>query len=192
MEILGWIDIVEQANDGYSMYDRSHLINDYYYDYCGGKGYSFKQGTYSVIESLFLPSIREKVRLNTEILRIEWGHEYMTVKTSNSVSFLTEHLIFTPSLGYLKANHAVLFDPILPSDKVEAIEGLTYGVVEKSIFYYHQPIWLKIHEETRVDFEGYQFVYSETDEELQLKMTAIVGRDVSTVQIGQLIYAQLS
>lgn len=179
MDILGWIDTVEQANDGYSEYDRSHLINDYLYDYCGGKDYSFTEGTFSIMESLFLPSVKEKVRLNTEILQIEWGHEYMTVKTLNGESYLAEHLIVTTSVGYLKANHHTLFDPMLPSDKLEAIEGLTYGVVEKSILYFHEPFWLKIQEETAENFEGFQFVSSKKDDDLSLKMAAIVGRDVS-------------
>lgn len=46
----------------------------------------------------------------------------ITVTTKNNRKFEADHVIVTVSLGVLKAQHKKLFNPQLPSEKVDAIE----------------------------------------------------------------------
>lgn len=52
-----------------------------------------------------------------------------------------QHLICTVSLGVLKQRHFSLFDPILPQKKIDAIETMTFGVIDKLLFEFEHPFW---------------------------------------------------
>lgn len=50
-----------------------------------------------------------------------------------------DHVICTVPLGVLKETHHVLFEPALPKYKVESIEHLLYGTVDKIFLEYERP-----------------------------------------------------
>lgn len=177
MEILSWADKTEQAVEGCPEDDRSHHINECYFDDCGGKNYVFPDGTFSVFKSLFLPKIRDKIKLNSEVKGIDYSGTTVKVSTSSG-AYNAQHVIFTPSTGFLKANYKNLFHPHLPADKATAIESLPFGQAEKCIFYYEKPFWPANAEGSGGPFEGYDFIPSEQDDTLKLKMTALLGREV--------------
>lgn len=52
-----------------------------------------------------------------------------------------DHLICTVSLGVLKERHLSLFDPILPPKKIDAIESLSFGVIDKVILEFERQFW---------------------------------------------------
>lgn len=178
MDILVWIDHHEQASDGYLNYDRSHLINDFYYDNCGGKNYVFLDGTFSFIESLLLPTIREKIQTDTEVINIDWSNDNAVKVTTREGTLTAKHVIFTPSLGFLKEHYMTLFNPSLPTDKSDAIKSLTFGIAEKSMLYFDEQFWTKEHQGNNIDFGGYEFISSRMDRELELRMSMILGRKV--------------
>ena len=60
--------------------------------------------------------------------------------------------IIFQSLGYLKNHHVDLFEPELPTTKVEVIETLKMGTVNKIFLEFEQPFW-------DVDNPGYQFLH---------------------------------
>lgn len=55
-------------------------------------------------------------------------------------SFEADHIVLTTPLGVLKDN-AVTFDPPLPARKVEAIQSLGFGILNKVILVYDKPFW---------------------------------------------------
>lgn len=55
-------------------------------------------------------------------------------------SFEADHIVLTTPLGVLKDN-AVTFDPPLPARKVEAIQSLGFGTLNKVILVYDKPFW---------------------------------------------------
>lgn len=179
MNILKWLDNVGQAIEGCTVYDRSHLIQDDHYDECGGKNYVFPKGTYSWVETILLPTVEHRIKLNTEVTAINWswsGSSKVKV-TTNEMTYLADHVIVTPSIGFLKENHKQLFMPPLPEDKCKAIDNLPFAKVEKSILYYDEPFWPASENDA---FEGYYFVPGEDDDQLDLEMSSILGREVST------------
>jgi monoamine oxidase len=56
-------------------------------------------------------------------------------------TFYADHVIVTCSLGHLKQYHDSLFNPALPKCKVDAIERMGFGNVEKVFLYYEPPFW---------------------------------------------------
>ena len=177
-QILKYIDKVIQPSEGYEPMDRSHIINDECYDICGGRNFVFLKGVYSFLESCLLPRCQEKIRLNTEVENIEWGEKQVKVVTANQV-YSADHVIFTPSTGVLKADHQKLFTPKLPADKINAILTQPFGGSEKAYLFFDEAWWSGV-PEFSASTEGYDFIASDGDPSLQLKMTDLVGSEVCT------------
>jgi spermine oxidase len=65
----------------------------------------------------------------------------VTVSTVGGAEYTADHVIFTGSLGVLKATHRQLFTPELPTKKQEAIENIGFGSVTKLAFEFETPFW---------------------------------------------------
>ncbi|XP_011305478.1 spermine oxidase [Fopius arisanus] len=88
--------------------------------------------------------IMNKTLLNKKVSRIEYDADGpVKVKTSDGDEYAADYVIFTPSLGVLKANHKNLFQPHLSARKIRAIESLGIGHVGKIYLFYDDPWWTK-------------------------------------------------
>lgn len=79
------------------------------------------------------------IRLGHVVDSIRHGAERVEVATSNG-GFTGSHVIVTVPLGVLKAG-AIEFDPPLPQIKVEAIERIGMGRLEKILLRFDEPFW---------------------------------------------------
>jgi hypothetical protein len=110
----------------------------------GDYQYQFQNGGYRPLIShlkSFIPD--ERVRLNSEVVRVQFlqdSHQLrVDVRDSRQASSETittiycDHLIWTSSLGYLKANFSSIFatETDLLAQKRDAIEGLGFDTVNK-------------------------------------------------------------
>uniref|UniRef100_A0A0C9PGX1 Smox_2 protein n=1 Tax=Fopius arisanus TaxID=64838 RepID=A0A0C9PGX1_9HYME len=124
---------------------------DYFSD--GDQQLNWKTGTYGIILDLLMrkyPDPEEELPIvnstlfNKKVSRIEYkGDGPVKVKTSDGDVYMADCVIFTPSLGVLKANHKNLFVPHLPPSKINAIEHIGMGHVGKIYLYYDEPWWTK-------------------------------------------------
>lgn len=62
--------------------------------------------------------------LGAEVTKVDYSNEDGTVKltTLDGKEHVADHVIMTPSLGVLKAEHETLFNPQLPESKVRNIK----------------------------------------------------------------------
>ncbi len=81
------------------------------------------------------------VRLSTPVTAVEWGVSGAIVH-SGSLAFACEHVVITLPLGVLKAGD-IRFDPPLPHRKLEAVERLGVGHVDKVVLLFDAPLWPK-------------------------------------------------
>ncbi|XP_058828034.1 spermine oxidase-like [Topomyia yanbarensis] len=63
------------------------------------------------------------------------------VMCSDGSIYVSDHVIITVSLGVLKETHHKLFSPKLPLMKVNAIEGLYIGTIDKMVLEFEKPFW---------------------------------------------------
>ncbi|XP_026748758.2 peroxisomal N(1)-acetyl-spermine/spermidine oxidase [Galleria mellonella] len=66
-------------------------------------------------------------------------HNYVEVVSENGQSYYGNHVICTIPLGVLKENASNLFEPSLPQYKIESIEKLLFGTVDKIFLEYERP-----------------------------------------------------
>lgn len=68
--------------------------------------------------------ILNNTHTSSKITKIDYNEDSTLVKVSaaDGKEYVADHVIFTPSLGVLKANHNQLFNPPLPEKKIKSIE----------------------------------------------------------------------
>lgn len=78
------------------------------------------------------------------------------MKCSDSSIYNADHVVVTASLGVLKENYKTMFSPPLPAMKVNAIEGLSIGVVDKIFLEFEKPFWDD-------EWAGFSLLWTEKD-----------------------------
>ena len=90
-------------------------------------------------------NVEAKIHLNKEVTNIKYNQsssqDKVYVSCSDGSIYAADHVIFTASLGVLKARHETLFTPKLPAAKVKAIENLGFGTLGKVFLEFDKPFW---------------------------------------------------
>ncbi|XP_072946802.1 peroxisomal N(1)-acetyl-spermine/spermidine oxidase-like [Epargyreus clarus] len=84
------------------------------------------------------------IKLNTEVTSISWprdGTGDVVVTCRGGEQYTAPNVIVTVSLGVLKERHASLFSPPLPEDKIEAINTISMGLLDKIVLSFDKAWW---------------------------------------------------
>ena len=114
------------------------------YDLEGEEGEPVLAGGYSSLVTFLLASLEGRVRLRPgcSVARIDWaGEEEVRLRTEAGESFSAQYVVISLPLGVLKATHSTLFSPSLPKQKIEIIEQLHFGVMNKIFLSFDQIFW---------------------------------------------------
>lgn len=122
------------------------------YKKCPGKyfyswnGYGYKTILEVMMQKYPKPDtqlpIDDKIFLQNEVVKVtNWQEGKVNVKVQNGTIYKADHVIFTPSLGVLKATYKSLFNPPLPTDKIQAIENIGFGAVAKIVLHFPKRWW---------------------------------------------------
>lgn len=111
-----------------------------YSDSKGNNAISLKSNWNKVLEHLLGIVGAERVKLSEPVINIDYHSKNIEITTKKLV-YIADFCICTMSLGCLKANHRRLFKPSLPKYKVEAIERIGFGVVNKFFFIFDGPVF---------------------------------------------------
>lgn len=69
------------------------------------------------------------------------GSDAVRVTCNDGSSYTADHLICTVSLGVLKDRHLSMFEPHLSAEKINSIDGLSIGTVDKIYLEFDKPFW---------------------------------------------------
>ncbi|XP_070491245.1 spermine oxidase-like [Chironomus tepperi] len=92
-------------------------------------------------------NIDAKVILNKVVTNIQYNkndaNSKVTVTCADDTKYTASHVVFTPSLGYLKAHYKTLFTPALDATDPKAIEIESRGVGNLGKFFmqFSNPFW---------------------------------------------------
>lgn len=95
-------------------------------------------GLYSFPHELDLRTKKIVKKISYDVL--EGGNNKAIVHCEDGEDFTADHVVFTGSLGVLKAQ-TIQFDPPLPDWKTGAIERLGFGLLNKTIMVFEKPFW---------------------------------------------------
>ncbi|OXB75324.1 UNVERIFIED_CONTAM: hypothetical protein H355_008630 [Colinus virginianus] len=110
-------------------------------------------GGYSSLPERILETLpKGTVLLNKPVRTIRWQGSFreegdvdrdfpVQVECEDGDSFLTDHVIVTVPLGFLKERHQDFFQPPLPKQKAEAIRRLGFGTNNKIFLEFEKPFW---------------------------------------------------
>ncbi|XP_041983995.1 probable polyamine oxidase 5 [Aricia agestis] len=92
-----------------------------------------------------LPSL--DIKLNKEVTQIKWPKDStggVEVVCKDGEKFTASNVIVTVSVGVLKERYSQLFSPLLPQEKIDMIQTIPIGVMDKVILKFDQPWWKSI------------------------------------------------
>ncbi|XP_067656296.1 spermine oxidase-like isoform X1 [Haliotis asinina] len=115
------------------------------YEELPGIHYTIPPGFETVLEILKKNIPKENILLNTPVKTVHWDMQdkscgEVCVECENGEKFYANHVISTVSLGVLKAACDRMFNPSLTEEKLHAIDNLGFGIVDKVILEFDQPI----------------------------------------------------
>ena len=84
---------------------------------------------------------QESIRLNSEVNKIEVGDLIKVHLSGSDETLEAENVIVTLSLGVLKVKAESLFEPKLPDRKLEAIQKIGFGIVDKIFVEFDETWW---------------------------------------------------
>ena len=115
------------------------------YEELPGIHYTIPPGFQCVLDILVDKLPPESILLNHAVKCIHSDGPYdddyrVFVECENGQKYYANHVIITVSLGVLKAMCDRMFEPQLPQDKLDAVDHLGFGTVDKLILYFDKPI----------------------------------------------------
>ncbi|CAO4379197.1 unnamed protein product [Caenorhabditis nigoni] len=98
-------------------------------------------GFKSILDELASKVPKNKMRMSSKVVNVDYTGAKVKVMLSNGQSFLFDSVIMTSSLGYLKKHKTTLFTPALPVSKSAAIDRFGFGNNMKIFLEYNVPWW---------------------------------------------------
>ncbi|XP_072541146.1 spermine oxidase isoform X2 [Salminus brasiliensis] len=155
-----------------SLYEVSASQLGYYIALEGGFFNSLGPEGYQAILAVLLKRLPSGITLNNKAVKsIQWDlKEHLQGTESKGMShpvrvicehdeiYEADHVIVTVSLGVLKQHAGALFKPSLPKSKLDAIERLGFGTVDKIFLCFNERFWPE-------DCAGIQLVWDEGPED---------------------------
>ncbi|XP_050300409.1 spermine oxidase-like [Anthonomus grandis grandis] len=153
-----WSQLSTTSHYAFKGYEGDQLIS------WGSKGY--KTILDVMLQKIPDPSqtlpIEEMIELNKEVNKIIWNKEEVTVKCTDGSVYSADHMIMTVSVGVLKEMHKKAFVPGLPEQKVNSIEGIPLGTVNKILLQFPHKWWPD-------DVKDISFLWSEDERDELIK-----------------------
>ncbi|KAL8558515.1 hypothetical protein ACOMHN_038839 [Nucella lapillus] len=143
--IFGHRKLLECCISGCDNLDEVALQDFGSYENLPGIHYTIPPGFDTILDILGKNTPKDNIVFNSPVRCVKWDlgaeSDYpVCVEMENGETHYANHVIVTVSLGVLKTACDRMFQPSLPSEKVQAINGLGYGVVDKVFLEFDQPI----------------------------------------------------
>ena len=133
---------------------------DYDMDNKFDEGEPILEGGYSKLVEFLLTSLHDRATLltNRKCRKILWNtSEKVKVALETGEVYEGDAVIVALPLGVLKHDHQTMFEPSLPSQKIEIIEQLEFGLMNKIFLEFDEMFWDS-------DNPGLQFIMTEEAE----------------------------
>ncbi|GAB6025469.1 hypothetical protein CHUAL_011209 [Chamberlinius hualienensis] len=142
--LLNWFKAFQSSIDGCDSLKQLSTTSFREYKECEGNILTnFKHGYISLVNLLASKIPPATVHLNKavdEINLLPNGNGVRVICSDSSVNY-ADHVIVTVSLGYLKQHANKLFKPALPPAKLQTIENLEFGTVNKIFLEFESSFW---------------------------------------------------
>ena len=128
----GCLDLNELNVDGYNEY----VV------FKGDTNTNLKYGYKKLIDYFVSRLPSKSLKANEVVSNINWPKtsSLVTITTSKG-TYQAKQILVTASLGYLKSNYNTLFSPALPANKINSINKIGFGIVDKIFLIYDKPVF---------------------------------------------------
>ena len=118
-------------------------------DFGGNKYVNLKNGFIKLIDCLASTIPVTAINLNEKVTNINWIGDLSKVQTQSviygdTLNYKAKYVVSSIPLGVLKSNYYSLFSPPLPTNKINAMQRLSFGTVNKFFLIFDKPYWPEI------------------------------------------------
>lgn len=104
-----------------------------------GEEHVFHKTGYTTLISYLARTVKD-IRLEQIVTKITYGDDLAEVQTADGKKYLAKFVLLTVPLGILKAR-SIEFSPALPSWKLDAIDRLGFGILDKAVLLWDEAWW---------------------------------------------------
>lgn len=97
------------------------------------------------------------IQYNKRVTNIDYTSSetrQLRIRTADGALYNANHVIVTVPIGVLKANHATMFTPRLPAWKINSIDHIQFGTLDKIGLEFTTPFWAS-------NWTGFALVWTE-------------------------------
>ncbi|XP_053306604.1 peroxisomal N(1)-acetyl-spermine/spermidine oxidase-like [Spea bombifrons] len=140
----------ECSNSGTHSMDYVALCSFGEYTVLPGLDCTFPRGFESLINQIKSPLPNNTILLNKVVETVHWNGSYqgndsrtfpVMVACEDGDTFVADHVIVTVPLGFLKERSSSFFSPSLSPEKVQSIQQMGFGTVNKILLEFKTPFW---------------------------------------------------
>ncbi|XP_057191332.1 spermine oxidase-like [Triplophysa rosa] len=178
--VFEWCKRIECTDEACSsLYEVSAAQISNYTEHEGGFFNTLGLGGYRAVLDVLLKDLPTgTIQCNAEVKTIQWdlikegeSEEHpVRITCENGQSYDADHVIVTASLGVLKDKADTMFEPSLPESKLNAIQNLGFGTVDKIFLYFAEKFWPD-------DCSTIQMVWEEGPEDADVYKASSEGDD---------------
>ncbi|CAG7816366.1 unnamed protein product [Allacma fusca] len=134
---IEWLEKLQMSVDAPDSWHELSVRGTMEYKTCPGCPTIFWTQGYQTLINIILnenPSVSDLpswVKLNSKVTEINYSQKPIVTRTEDGTIYEADAVIVAVSLGVLKSVHGTLFQPELPAGKVQTIENLGFGTVNK-------------------------------------------------------------
>ncbi|KAL0808805.1 hypothetical protein ABMA28_012483 [Loxostege sticticalis] len=149
-ELLVFMDLIVDSHVGSANWNDS-TTHTQYKELGGSQEMSWHSYGYKTLFKILLNTYENgtglptlTTDLNKEVTQILWPQDpegVVVVKCKDGAEYTADNVIVTVSVGVLKERHESLFSPPLPQEKIDAINGIPLGVVDKIVLLFNETWW---------------------------------------------------
>ncbi|XP_054259347.1 spermine oxidase-like isoform X2 [Macrosteles quadrilineatus] len=158
---LAWYERFQNSIDGSDSWFETSAAGLQQYRECEGNSLTrWKTGGYKNIFKILMGNNEEQLKkqiiYNKKVKSIVWNQQQAEVICTDGQKLTADHVLVTVSLGVLKETHFDMFSPPLPMQKVNAIQGLAIGTVDKIFIKFPYRWW-------PLDCPGFSLLWRKND-----------------------------
>ncbi|XP_066938933.1 spermine oxidase-like [Macrobrachium rosenbergii] len=137
-----WVNKEAGTND---WMDKSARDADHFTEWDMADLRPWKRGFDAFIQYLREDIPASQIQTSSPVCKVFWDSDdaegSVLVVTSTREAYIADYVVVTTSLGHLKERHASMFDPPLPSEYLDTLNGIELGVTDKILIGWNEPWW---------------------------------------------------
>ncbi|XP_064103449.1 spermine oxidase-like [Macrobrachium nipponense] len=158
-----WVNKEAGTND---WMDKSARDADHFTEWDMADLRPWRRGFDTFIQYLRQEIPASQIKTSSPVCKVFWDLDdaegSVLLVTSAREAYLADYVVITTSVGHLKERHRSMFEPALPSEYLDTLNGVELGVTDKILIGWNEPWWGKRPLDLHIIFQDFNLPSEES------------------------------